>query len=161
MGKFIVDSNAPKDYNTGFCRWDQRIDNKGFETKCQSLEEIDRVYIYLMEESKPICFWRGKATDFINRNPEFRWLPMNNDLAVGKIDEAHKAGLVQIKLTINPLKTNPELNFDQFPNWSAPIPDRLSSYTLRCYIFQCRDIPSADSEGTSDVFLRVWNQKHQ
>lgn len=161
MGKFVIDSNAPVTYSNGFCCWNQRVENKGYETPCQSLEEIDRVYVYLMQDSTPVCFWRGKATEFVNRNPEFRWLPLTNDLAVGKIKDAHEAGMVQIKLTINPLKTNPELNFSQFPNWSMPIPKRFSSYTLRCFIFQCRDLPPADSEGSSDVYITVWNQKDQ
>ena len=111
-----------------------------------------------MQDGNLICYWKGQATDFIDRNPEFRWLPLTNDLAVGKVKHAHRAGMLQVKLTLNPLRTNPELNFDQYPNWNSSIPKRLSSFNLRCFIFQCRDLPPADAEGTSDVYLSVWNQ---
>lgn len=32
------------------------------------------------------------------------------------------------------------------------------SKKIRCFIFQCRDIPSADEDGASDAFISVWNQ---
>lgn len=47
-----------------------------------------------MDDTKPICFWRGEATDFVNRNPEFKWLPLTNDLAVGTVQDYYKAGML-------------------------------------------------------------------
>jgi Ca2+-dependent lipid-binding protein len=28
---------------------------------------------------------------------------------------------------------------------------------VRAYIFQCRDIPAADSDGQSDPFIKLWD----
>jgi hypothetical protein len=56
-----------------------------------------------MDGSTPICFWRGKASDFMDRNPTFKWYPLTNDRAIGEVDEAHDAGMIQIKLSINDL----------------------------------------------------------
>jgi len=28
---------------------------------------------------------------------------------------------------------------------------------IRAYIYQCRDLPAADSNGTSDPFVKVWD----
>ena len=28
---------------------------------------------------------------------------------------------------------------------------------MRCYIFQCRDLPAADSDGSSDPFIKIFN----
>jgi Ca2+-dependent lipid-binding protein len=28
---------------------------------------------------------------------------------------------------------------------------------VRAYIYQCKDLPAADSNGTSDPFIKVWD----
>lgn len=44
--------------------------------------DIGKVYVYLLRESKdglirkshkPICFYRGNVSDFMNDNPEIKW----------------------------------------------------------------------------------------
>ena len=69
--------------------------------------------------------------------------------------------MLQIKLSINDLKSNPMVNWSQYPNWSAPPPKDFKTYTLRCFLFQCRDLPPADTEGSSDVYVKVWNPEGQ
>jgi hypothetical protein len=40
-----------------------------------------------MEGETPVCFWKGKISDFTERNPTFKWFALHNDEAVGKVDE--------------------------------------------------------------------------
>jgi len=40
--------------------------------------------------------------------------------------------------------------------WKKPPPKRLSSWKLRAYIYQCKDLPAADSEGNSDPYVEIW-----
>ena len=47
-----------------------------------------------MDGSKPICYWKGYAKDFTNRNPEFEWYPLTNDKAIGSVSDAYKAGMI-------------------------------------------------------------------
>lgn len=47
-----------------------------------------------MDDTTPVCYWRGKASDFLNRNPEFKWVALTNDLAVGKVKDPYKAGMI-------------------------------------------------------------------
>ena len=35
------------------------------------------------------------------------------------------------------------------------IPRRPGNLKVRAYIFQCRDLPAADSDGTSDPYLQI------
>lgn len=65
--------------------------------------------------------------------------------------------MVQIKLSINHKTKNGSLDFTKFLAWKKPPPKRLSSYRIRCFIFQCKDLPSADSDGSSDPYITVWN----
>lgn len=39
--------------------------------------------------------------------------------------------------------------------WGKRIPRRPGNLKVRAYIFQCRDLPAADSDGTSDPFLQI------
>ena len=34
---------------------------------------------------------------------------------------------------------------------------RSNPVLVRAYIYQCRDLPAADSNGTSDPFVKVWD----
>jgi hypothetical protein len=33
----------------------------------------------------------------------------------------------------------------------------MHNVIIRAYIYQCRDLPAADSNGTSDPYLQVWD----
>ena len=33
----------------------------------------------------------------------------------------------------------------------------MQAFKIRAYIFQCRDIPAADEDGSSDPFITAWN----
>ena len=48
-----------------------------------SVEQMENIFIYLMDGSYPICFWKGKVSDFLDPNPEFRWITLKNDKAIG------------------------------------------------------------------------------
>ena len=110
-----------------------------------------------MDGDKPICYWRGKTSDFTDRNPAFKWYPLTNDRAIGEVKEAHEAGMIQIKLSINDLQRNPPVVWSQYPTWKEKPVKRPMARKLRCYIYQCRDLPSADSDGNCDPFVQVWN----
>jgi hypothetical protein len=122
-----------------------------------SVEEMDNIYVYLMEGTYPVCYWKGKVTEFTDPNPSYRWLVLKNDPAIGTVVNAHEAGMLQIKLSVNDVKQNGSIDFKQYKAWEKPPARRLKSQKIRCFIFQCRDIPAADSDGSSDSFISVWN----
>lgn len=59
-----------------------------------TIEEMDRVYIYLMDGDKPVCYWKGKVSEFTNANPTERWISLKNDQAIGSVDEEWMAGMI-------------------------------------------------------------------
>jgi len=52
-------------------------------TEYQSIEEIGKIYVYLLQNDIPICYWAGKLSDFTDPNPKFRWLNMKVDKSIG------------------------------------------------------------------------------
>ena len=62
-----------------------------------------------------------------------------------------------MKLSINPKHLNGAVDFKSYESWKRPPPRRLANKKIRCFIYQCRNIPSADADGCSDAFISVWN----
>ena len=62
-------------------------------------------------------------------------------------------------MSINEKHKNGPVEYKQYEAWKKPPPRRLNVKKIRCFIFQCRDIPSADEDGTSDAYISVWNQE--
>lgn len=60
----------------------------------QNIEEMEKIFIYIMDGSIPICYWKGDIKEFLNPNPKFRWITMKNDQAVGKVANDYEAGMI-------------------------------------------------------------------
>ena len=110
-----------------------------------------------MHGDNPISFFKADIDDFMNPNPKFQWVELVPDLSMGKITEPHKAGMISIKLSIHDTTANGPIVFEQFDAWKKPPPKRLNLMKVRAYVFQCRDLPSADSDGQSDPYIRLWD----
>lgn len=112
-----------------------------------------------MDAGLPICHWNAPCTQFEDPNPTSRWCILLADKAIGKLTEDFSAGALQLKLSINDVAKNGEIDFNKQPVWSKKPPKRLGHVVnVRAYIFQCRDIPSADDDGQSDCYISIWNQ---
>ena len=69
--------------------------------------------------------------------------------------------MFQMKLAINNPSVNGVIDWKQLPAWKKPPPKRLDAYKVRCFIFQCKDIPSADDDGSSDCYIKVWTPEKE
>ena len=116
-------------------RWSERLPTTTFKCPYKSLDELGRVYIYLLEGDEPICFWKGLAKDFMDPSPKFKWFPLTCDLSKGKVSNSWEAGLIQVKLSINDITKNGNVDFTKLEAWRKPPPKRLSSWKIRCFIF--------------------------
>ena len=151
----VITAN-PKEYKNGYNRWSERI-QKMMKTKYFSLDEMDKIFIYLMDGNHPICFWKGRVSEFSDQDPGQRWFILKVDKAVGKVENDYDAGMLQLKLAINDVQKNGMVDFEKMPGWKKKPPRRLGSKKIRCFIYQCRNIPSADADGSSDSYISVWN----
>lgn len=64
-----------------------------------------------MDGDDAICYWKGMVTDFLDPNPNYRWLPLNCDLAVGKVTKSYEAGMIQVKMSFNHKTKNGAFDF--------------------------------------------------
>ncbi len=44
-----------------------------------------------------------------------------------------------------------------FEAWNKVVPKRPKNFKVRAFIFQCRDLPAADSDGQSDPYIQLWD----
>ena len=157
INDYLIQTKTAIEQKGNYNRWSERLPVSTFKGPYKSIEELGRIYVYLMDGEEPICFWKGLAADFTDPNPAYRWLPLQCDLAKGRVTNSWEAGLVQVKITIHNKSKNGAFDFQKLDAWKKLPPKRLNSYKIRCFIFQCKDIPSADSDGASDPYINVWN----
>jgi len=90
----------------------------------------------------------------MEKNAKWQWIQLKPDHSYGLVKNDHEAGMVSVKISINKLKANEGTTpFQSEKAWRKPPPRRIGAYQLRCFIFQCRDLPAADSDGSSDPFI--------
>ncbi len=166
IAEFEVLSDEPKYFENNYNRWGWRsgynketkkYDPIVFKGPYKDVYDIGQVFIYLMDGKVPVCYARARVSDFLEPDPKMKWLEMINDLAIGKVDEAHEAGFISLKMTINDRTANAGLTFSKYTAWKKPPLRRMNIKKVRAYIYQCRDLPAADSDGQSDPFIKVWD----
>lgn len=108
---------------------------------------MGKVYVYLMEGEKAICYAKDEISKFMDPDPKMRWYELTPDLAIGKVKEPQKAGLVSFKLSVHDKTLNGPLDFTQYKAWRKPPPKRPANYKIRAFLYQCRDLPAADADG--------------
>ena len=98
-----------------------------------------------------------------NVEPEYRWITLLPDLCVNKVKHPKDAGMISFKMSVHQVYRDRTMNKDIYNNfkdyeaWSINEPKRLHAVKIRAYIYQARDLPAADANGTSDPYLRVWD----
>lgn len=157
INDFQIDSATALEQKGNYNRWSNRTNVTIFKGPYKSIDELGKVFIYLLDGDNPICYWSGPAIEFENPNPLPRWIPLQCDQAKGVVTNSWEAGLLQIKLSLSHKTKKGAVDFTKFDAWKKPPPKRLSSWKIRCFIFQCKDIPSADSDGASDPYVTIWN----
>jgi hypothetical protein len=147
IGDLEFKTGNPVMAENSYNRWSHRFKQTSYNASYMDVYDIGRVYVYLMSGDKPVCFYKAEIEEFLDPNPQWKWVELTNDLAIGKVSEAHKAGVLSIKLSVHDKTKDGPISFDKFDAWKKPPPKRLNCLKARVFLFQCRDLPAADSDG--------------
>ena len=71
IGTFELTTDWPKEYKQGYNRFSERFQKTIFKSSIPTVEQMDSVFVYLLDGSYPICYWKGKVSDFTNPDPKF------------------------------------------------------------------------------------------
>ena len=96
-------------------------------------------------------------SNYMNPNPDFKWVQFLPDQCVGKVRQSYKAGLFSFKFSIHDVSKNGPIEFKEQPAWNKKVAKRSNPVKIRAYIYQCNDLPAADAEGTSDPYVVAWD----
>lgn len=76
---------------------------------------------------------------------------------MGEVKKTWKAGMISLKLSVNHINKNGHIDFMQYDSWKRLPPKRFQAYIIRAYIYQCRELLSADDNGLSDPYVELWS----
>ena len=87
-----------------------------------------------------------------------KWANLLPDAAVKKVKQAHQAGIFSYRMVIQKVENEEEvIDFKDFDCWAKRPPRIIHSFKIRAYIYQARDLPASDAEGTSYPFIEIWD----
>jgi hypothetical protein len=87
INDFTLTTDAPVESKQNYCRWSKRFDTQAINTVYTTVEDLEKIFIYLMDGDKPICYWKGQCSDFLNPDPSYIWLPLACDLSIGSVTD--------------------------------------------------------------------------
>ena len=108
-----------------------------------------------MPVGKPISYIRLKAADFTDPNPKMKWVEMIAEPVGNQIKSPELAGVVSFRLSI--VRADSGVHLPSQEKWSKKLLRRPSSAKIRCYLFQCRNLPAADDDGASDPIITIFS----
>jgi len=155
--ELLTDKVANQGHN--FNRWNKRF-HSNLEFPYVDIADIEHIFVYLMDGKTPIAFAKFVATQFIDPSPKLFWTQFKVDKAIDAISDskAHKTGLFSLKMTIvEGMKNQKEFEVRDNASWFKPLDKRPDIMQVRAFIFQCKDLPAADSSGSSDPYIEMFD----
>lgn len=117
-----------------------------------STAEMPDVFVYIRDGKSYTSFKRIPPKNYSNPNMEWEWLSLDENLCDGGLSGKNNCGIISWKFSISDLPTTVEK--EDSKDWKIARQAK-NFYELFVHIFQCKDLPAADEEGTSDTYINV------
>lgn len=138
------------------CKWYEK-NLKRIMKLPKGSNKLSDIFVYLKTKDYNVCFARLDPKDFNDVMAEPKWIRLTVDQAVGKIDNEWESGYVQLRIYCGKYTGKED---DKIGKWHLPpsiVPaKKLKKYKLLFNLYQCRELPAADSDGHSDPYLEVY-----
>lgn len=112
IADYVIKTEKPLHAENTYNRWNFRYNQATYKCPYQDALDIGRVYVYLMQGDKPVCYYKEEVSAFLNPNAQWKWVQLNPDLAIGKVTDAHKGGIISFKLSIHDKTRDGPISFD-------------------------------------------------
>ena len=137
------------------CNWFSLLKRKIVKIPKYAENTLPDVIVYLKSGSDTICYTRLDPLDWTDLMASPKWIALAPDKAVGKVSNSWEGGYVRIRFYVgifNDLDENLTIG-----RWNVP-PKRKKGVKLNLVanVFQCRQLPAADSDGKSDPYVKVY-----
>lgn len=137
----------------GACEWYETLKRKIINSPSENFSDLPDVFVYLMQDDTIIAYMRLLPNSCRDINVEPDWMQLIPDKSTGVVDKDWEAGFIRLRVYVG--KTNG--GEDQLQGgWNQkPIKPPVGNKMLLANIFQCRNLPSADSNGKADPYVVV------
>lgn len=138
------------DCEKGMCTWFETLQPK--KTGVPHRSFLPDIFVYLMNNDKPICFSRLKAKAYADLDKEMNWIKFRPNKVVRNELNDWEGGFLLLRVCVFKFRLN-----DDPKSWieKISIPAKLISKKLVCNLYQCRNLPAADSNGLADPYVKV------
>ena len=97
-----------------------------------------------------------KSTHFKKEFPEWEYLQFTVDPSVDAIKDKRNGGIIQLRCYIRHVEDGNKPIAESMPD--KRLPSRPVAMKVRAFIYQCKDLLPADSNGLADPFIRIWTK---
>lgn len=168
--EWLTEGGDARAVGFNYNRWNQRSKLVEFEVPNRRVEDFEDIFLYLCPDKgglgsvfgsskskpdKPIAYAKLRASDFMVSNPGLQWIEMIPEPIEDEIESPELAGIVGFRLSI--MRADDPCVLEKEPNWAKRMKRRPDSAKIRCYLFQCKGLPAADDDGSSDPKVVVFN----
>jgi hypothetical protein len=88
IADFVIKTEKPVAAENTFNRWNYRTPpNTVFTTTYQHAKDMGKVFVYLMDGEKQVCFAKLDIAEFLEPNAVLKWVELEPDLSIGKVKE--------------------------------------------------------------------------
>lgn len=151
----------------GIANWNELLEVPGMLLPAR-VEELPDVFIYLYRPEtrtaprRNVAFARFRASEVMSHGgfggegkegeaASARWVPLAEDKAVNAIDDDEEAGCILLRLALG---SADEAASAPWRTERADLADK-EPVQVRVHVYQGRDLPAADDNGSIDPFLNV------
>lgn len=82
-------------------------------------------------------------------------------MAINKVKKHHNAGIFSFRLYFHDETLEGAFDPKAILEWRTPVPKRMNTQRVRCYLYQAESLPACDDTGASDPYIEVWTPDDQ
>jgi len=152
VAEYSFNTEEKKPLVAGRCySWNWKTNpNTVIELPYELIKDIPDIFVYIKQGKSYISFKRVRARDCSDPQRDWEWLALDENLSDGRLSGKNNCGIISWKFRISdrPIEQKVEAT-----GWKVkPTP---KFYKIFVHIFQCKDLPAADEEGTSDTYINI------
>ena len=105
-----------------------------------NISDMGSVFVYLRGKTgltgseQNICYYRGKADKFTDKDPGIKWIEFLPDPSINEVEESHMAGLCGIRISIHNVTESGPYTWDK-GIWNTRMAKRPGNLKARAYIY--------------------------
>lgn len=152
-GSAEAKSTAVKNIDGG-CKWFETLSRKKVTSYTPDGRDLPDVFIYLCYGDVILSYARVPSTENREKTAASAWVTFLPDKSVGKVKNEWEGGLVRLRLYIGIIDS--EKDEIAIGRWNVkPVLPPENGRKLLVNIYQCRNLPAADSSGDADPYLEI------